>query len=226
VRTGLIIENQANAPPGLLGRWLEARRVPLATHRTWESGVERLPDPEEHRFVIVLGSAESATNDDPRWIPGIREYVRRATDRDVPVLGICLGAQILSQALGGSVSAMPEPEIYWGDVHTCEAAVPEGPWLVWHYDAFTVPPGATELARSERAPLAFRRGSHLGIQFHAETTPEIAATWAEEERQEFEQWGLDPVALAREGERVREQAAEAADRLFDYWWVNLASRRG
>ena len=96
--------------------------------------------------------------------------------------------------------------------------VPAGPWLTWHEDAFTVPPGATEVARSERSSLAFAQGRHLGIQFHAETTPEIVADWVDEDRHRLPGWGLDPDALQREGERLRAAAEAAADRFFAHWW--------
>jgi len=218
MRPGLIIENQATAPAGLLWRWLEAGGIAARVHRTWREGLDGLPEPERHGFVVVLGAADSATRDDPPWIPALRDYVRRCTADEVPVLGICLGAQLLSQALGGSVAPLPIPEIFWGEVQTDDPDVPAGPWLTWHEDAFTVPPGATEVARSERSSLAFAQGRHLGIQFHAETTPEIVADWVEEDRHRLPGWGLDPDALEREGERVRAAAEAAADRFFAHWW--------
>ena len=223
---GLIVEIQENVTAGLLGQWLESRGIPTTTHRIWDKGIAALPEPDDRRFVVVLGSAESATRDHPQWIPALRAYIGRAAQRDVPVLGICLGSQMLSQALGGSVSAMPRPEIFWGNLEIADPEMPAGPWLVWHYDAFTLPPGATELARTERAPLAFRKGPHLGVQFHAEATPEIASKWAEAERERFAKWQLDPGKLRRAGELVGEQAASAADRLFDYWWRELVNGSG
>ena len=220
---GLIIENQATAPSGLLGRWLRSRGIPAPVHRTWSEGLDALPDPERCGFVVVLGASESATRDDPAWIPGLRDYMRRCAQGDVPILGICLGAQLLSQALGGTVAPLPIPEIFWGEVDTDGPGVPGGPWLTWHEDAFTVPPGATELARSERSSLAYVHGPHLGIQFHPEATPEIVADWVREDLDRLPAWGLDPEALQRDGERMRVDAAAAADRLFAYWWSDLVS---
>jgi len=194
------------------------------TQRVWRDGLEGLPDPIDHRFVVVLGSSESATVGEPEWVTGVREAIRRATDLEVPVFGICLGAQMLSQVLGGSVTAMPKPEIFWGDVEVRDPQMPQGPWLVWHYDAFTTPPRATELARSDRGALAFRQGPHLGVQFHAEASPAGAAVWIDEERDRFAKWGLDPSALRHEAEAVGARAATASNRLFDYWWRELVSR--
>jgi GMP synthase-like glutamine amidotransferase len=221
VRRGLIIENQATAPAGLLGGWLGERGIPAVVHRRWSAGLDVLPDPERCGFVVVLGAAESATRDEPDWIPRLRDYLGRCAEDDVPVLGICLGAQLLAQALGGTVAPLPTPEIFWGEVDAAGPEVPSGPWLTWHEDAFTVPPGATEVARSERSSLAFVQGRHLGIQFHAETTPAIVADWVRKDRHRFAGWGLDPQALQRAGERMHRRAAQAAGRLFAYWWRDL-----
>jgi GMP synthase-like glutamine amidotransferase len=221
VRPGLIIENQPTAPPGLLGRWLDERSIPAVVHRRWSEGLETLPEPERCEFVVVLGAIESATRDEPDWIPGLRDYLRRCAEGEVPVLGICLGSQLLAQALGGDVAPLPTPEIFWGEVDAIEPGVPSGPWLTWHEDAFTVPPGATEVARSDRSSLAFVRERHLGIQFHAETTPAIAADWVRKDRHRLAGWGVDPEVLQRDGERMRGRAATAAGRLFAYWWREL-----
>lgn len=221
MRPGLIIENQRTAPAGLLGQWLLERDIPASVHPRWSVGMDALPEPERCGFVVVLGASESATRDEPDWIPGLRGYLRRCADDDVPVLGICLGAQLLAQALGGEVAPLPTPEIFWGEVEAAAPGVPTGPWLTWHEDAFTVPPGATELARSERSSLAFVRGRHLGIQFHAETTPAIVAGWVREDRRRLPGWGLDPEALQRDGERMHRRAAAAAGRLFGFWWREL-----
>jgi GMP synthase (glutamine-hydrolysing) len=224
--TGLIIQNQESGPAGLLGRWFESRGIRTTTHHTWIDDFDDfddLPEPEKHQFVVVLGSVRSATKDQPKWIPDARQYIGRAATGGVPVFGICLGAQLLAQSLGGSVSVMPRPEIFWGNVETESTGFPDGPWIVWHNDAFSIPPGATELAHTECASLAFRKGPHLGIQFHAEATLEHAAIWAREERSNFERWQLDPGEVLNVDDQVRKDARAAADRLFDYWWREIVN---
>jgi GMP synthase-like glutamine amidotransferase len=166
----------------------------------------------------VLGSAHSATQDRPEWIPQVRDLIRRAIELDVPVFGICFGAQALALALGGKVAPMPVAEISWREVESDGEVVPSGPWIVWHYEAFTVPPVAVELARTELGPLAFRTGRHLGVQFHAEATPAHSERWIEEEREDLARWHVDTAGLRERGRQVEEEAANAAERLFDAWW--------
>ncbi len=105
--------------------------------------------------------------------------VREAADRGVPILGICFGAQIVSHALGGSVSRAPHPEIGWYDI---DSQIPDvlapGPWLQWHYDVFTVPTDFTCLAESSVGPQAMRRHRILATQFHPEATETMLARWS------------------------------------------------
>ena len=99
------------------------------------------------------------------------------------MLGLCFGGQALAAALGGTVERAPRPELGWTEIETDEPElVPPGPWLEWHYERFTTPPGATEIARTAAATQAFRHGRHLGVQFHPESTVEIVERWAASDR--------------------------------------------
>ena len=107
------------------------------------------------------------------------------------MLGLCFGGQALAAALGGDVETAPEPELGWTEIETDEPElVPPGPWLEWHYERFTTPPGATEIARTGAASQAFRHGRHLGVQFHPESTVEIVEHWAASDRERLEALGL------------------------------------
>ena len=136
------------------------------------------PDPLQFDLVVVLGAAESAADDDVPWLAAELDLVSRAVAADVPVLGVCFGAQALARVLGGHVGRAPRSER--GFV-TLGSAVPDvlepGTWMQFHDDAFTLPPGATELARNEVGLQAFARGPHLGVQFHPEITPAVFAAW-------------------------------------------------
>jgi GMP synthase-like glutamine amidotransferase len=215
---GLIVQGQPSAPPARLRDWLGARDVPIELYRVWSEESGPPPAPDGYRFVAVLGSAHSVTQEQPDWIPQVRGLIGRAIERDVPVFGICFGAQALALALGGKVAPMPIPEISWREVESDGEIVPSGPWIVWHYEAFTVPPVAVELARTELGPLAFRTGRHLGVQFHAEATSAGSEYWIEEERENLARWQVDTAALRRRGREVEERSADAAGRLFDAWW--------
>jgi GMP synthase-like glutamine amidotransferase len=138
-------------------------------------------------------------------------------DEDVAVLGLCFGGQALAAALGGAVETAPEPELGWTEIETDEPElVPPGPWLEWHYERFTTPPGATEIARTGPATQAFRHGRHLGVQFHPESTVEIVERWAVSDRDRLEALGLgDGATLIAATPEDRAAAREAAFALFD-----------
>ena len=112
------------------------------------------------------------------------EFVRDVVDRDVPLLAICFGAQVLSHALGGAVSRTAVPEIGWYDLDLTSTTSSDsrsgeraGPWLVWHYDVFTVPDGFAELARTAAGPQLVRGGRTLATQFHPEVTETMVVRW-------------------------------------------------
>jgi GMP synthase-like glutamine amidotransferase len=136
----------------------------------------------------------------------------------VPVLGLCWGGQALSVALGGQVTPAAMPEIGWLTVPSPDKAISEGPWLHYHYEAFNVPPGATELARSPAGPAAFRAGRNLGLQFHPEATETMGEIWAHSDPNR----SLAEVqTLAREGARYGPPARAQAFALFDAWYAAL-----
>ena len=202
----LIRQHVASAPPGLLAAWLEARGLEYEVSRSWLDGP--LPDPEAYAFVASLGHDRMAGDTHEPAVAAERELLALAVARDVPVLGLCYGGQVLAAVLGAEVGPAPEPELGWREIETDDAdAVPAGPWLEWHFERFCTPPGATELARTADAPQAFRLGPHLGVQFHPEATVAIVEGWARADERE-------DVPLAAPPERLA--AAEAAAfRLFD-----------
>ncbi len=139
-----------------------------------------VPGPEELDLLVVMGSAESAADDTLPWLARELTYLHRVLAAQVPVLGICFGGQLLARALGGTVSRAPRSERGFVTLGTADAAVlPPGTWIEFHDDAFTLPPGATEVARNEVCVQAFTHGPHLGVQFHPEITPDVLAEWIE-----------------------------------------------
>jgi GMP synthase (glutamine-hydrolysing) len=150
-----------------------------------------LPQPlDSYGAVLVFGGAMHADQDDRH--PWLREedlFLQRLLMLHMPVLGVCLGAQLLAKAALAPVYAMPEPEIGW---HAAELTVDaaDDPVLSrlpqrfdafqWHYYTYDLPGGAVELARSPLCSQAFRLGdSAWGIQFHAEVTEAQIADWLE-----------------------------------------------
>jgi GMP synthase (glutamine-hydrolysing) len=149
-------------------------RVATATMATGDP----VPSPERCPLIVIMGAAESANDDSVPWLAAELAYVRRALDSGTPVLGICFGGQLLARALGATVGRAPRPERGFVTLGSADPAVlPAGTWMEFHYDAFTLPPGAVELARNDVGVQAFRHGPHLGLQFHPEITPDVFASW-------------------------------------------------
>jgi GMP synthase-like glutamine amidotransferase len=210
---GLILQNDEDAPPARLGEWLGARGLGYAVQRLWR---EPVPDPVTASFVVVLGSAHSARATSPPWIPREIEALRRAVAADVPVLGLCFGAQALSVALGGGVDVLERPEIGWIPVASTHEWVSAGPWLQYHSEQMRVPPGAEELARSPAGPAAFRRGRHLGLQFHPEVDAPLVDRWARSD-EKLTLSGITRTQLTEQSSIHAGPAHERAFRLFDAW---------
>ncbi|WP_433362839.1 type 1 glutamine amidotransferase [Actinoplanes sp. CA-142083] len=138
------------------------------------------PDFANFDAVVVLGSPWSAYDHDliGIWVAPEIAQLRAADAAGVPVLGICFGGQLLAAAHGGSVAASPSPEVGWSDIETDDASlVPPGPWFQWHYDRWTLPPEAQELARNAAASQAFVLRRNLALQFHPELTAPSLAGW-------------------------------------------------
>jgi GMP synthase-like glutamine amidotransferase len=134
------------------------------------------------------------------------DFLAEAQDRDVPILGVCFGGQILARVLGGEVFRSEKEEIGWLPVGTSDPdLLPDGPWFQWHFDTFSAPPGATVVAANEVGPQAYVIGRSLGLQFHPEVTTEIMDSWVRVYRHELDEHGVDADALLAE---THERASE------------------
>ena len=225
-RPALVLQHGPLGPPGVLGDWLADRRIPMTVHRADRD--RSCPDPREFAFVACLGSRFGPHDAAEPSVAAGRACLEQAVEHDVPVLGLCFGGQLLASVLGGDTVALERPELGWHTVKTDDPErVPAGPWLQWHWHAFTTPPGAVEVARSQAAPQAFRHGPHLGVQFHPESTIEIVRRWAEHDRHRLSEVGVpDGAALLEEGRRHAEEAAANAGKLFDGFWTGAREEGG
>jgi GMP synthase-like glutamine amidotransferase len=221
--TALILQHGDKGPPGVLGDWAAARGIELEIHHA-QSGAP-LPALNGQAFIASLGSPHNPADLHIPEVAAELAYVEQAIARDIPVLGLCFGGQMLAKALGGEIEKAPHPELGW---HAIDSAAPEivppGPWLQWHFDRFTVPIGAellgaTEIARTQHATQAFRHGRHLGVQFHPESTIEIVRSWARSDDERVRALGIgDGQALLERGRSHATAAASAAFDLFDAFW--------
>ncbi len=225
MKPGLILQHGPTSPPGLFGEWADSRGLPVEVHRTFEDGA--FPEVDERAFVCCLGSKHSPRD---REIPVVAEtlaLVSRAVRRDVPVLGLCYGGQVLADVLGATIEAAPEAELGWYSIETDDPdVVPAGPWLEWHYERFTLPGGARELARSSAGVQAFVSGPHLGTQFHPESTIEIVKQWARSDGERLERLGVTDADERLESGRERAELARSnAFQLFDVFWERTQRAR-
>ncbi|WP_210493147.1 type 1 glutamine amidotransferase [Patulibacter sp. SYSU D01012] len=213
----LVLQHGDWGPPGLLADWAADRGVALDVHHA-ASG-DPLPALDGQAFVASLGSPHNPDHAGEEVVAE-RAFVREAVARDVPMLGLCFGGQMLAAVLGGRIERAPRPEVAWHRIRSASPdEVPEGPWLQWHYDRFTLPPGAEPLADSPVGLQAFRHGRHLGVQFHPESTIEIVRDWARTDAPRLAALGIeDGEALLEQGRPYADAAADAAYVLFDAFW--------
>ena len=215
----LIRQHGPTGPPSILGEWLRDRSIPAVIHPAYLGFPP--PDPGDFSFVASLGSAHSPKDAGEPPVADELRLLERALAAEVPVLGLCFGGQALAVALGGSVEPAERPELGWHQVETRDPElIAPGPWLQWHYDRFTVPPGAEELAVSEVGSQAFRYGRNLGVQFHPESRIEQAVGWARKDTEKLARHGVtDGVAIPEAGRHHQEAAVRAAYDLFDRFWA-------
>jgi GMP synthase-like glutamine amidotransferase len=143
------------------------------------------PDPAGYDVIVPLGARWPVYDGALRgtWVGSETQLVRDAADAGVALLGVCFGGQLLAQAFGGSVARSAVPEIGWYDVETDNPdVVPAGPWFQWHFDRWTLPTGATEIARTANSSQAFVLGRSLALQFHPEIDRELLDVWLAEDR--------------------------------------------
>lgn len=151
--------------------------------------------------------------------------IRDAHERSIPIYGICFGAQSTAAALGGTVGPAVEPEIGWYD--NIDSDLPDviaaGPWMQWHSDAVTTPPGAVELARSPVAPQAYVLGRTFATQFHPEVNEAMITRWSGDGADTLRRRGSSPEELRAETS-VNVLASRAnAERLVDWFLEHVAT---
>jgi GMP synthase-like glutamine amidotransferase len=209
----LVVQNEEASPPGLVREWLEDQDADVEVLRIDVEDGDL--DPRGYDLIVPLGSEYAAYEEDRPFVQRSKRLLDRAVERDVPVLGVCFGGQLLARVLGGDAFRAPSSEIGWVNVRSRDPElVAEGPWFQWHFDSFSVPSSATLIAENDAGPQAYVQGRHLGVQFHPEVTPEIMDRWVATYRHELDEEGVDPDALLEESHRRAGEAREASLRLL------------
>jgi len=189
----VIVRHVATEGPGYLAEFLDRQGL---SHRTVRIDAhDPLPDSIADLSGLVFMGGPMSVNDLLPWIPKTLNLIREAVAADIPVLGHCLGGQLLAKALGAKVRRHRTKEIGWLKVSTVDAPGARD-WLNglpphmevfhWHGETFEIPDGATHLLRSRHCRnQAYALGKHLGFQCHVEMTPELVRTWARDGEREI-----------------------------------------
>ncbi|MGH2981254.1 MAG: type 1 glutamine amidotransferase [Solirubrobacterales bacterium] len=206
----LAIVHQRSAGPGVFG---EAIRDAGHELDTWPIAESPAPPSDPHGFDAVVtfgGSMDAHEEDRHPWLRGEKELLAELLDRGRPLMGVCLGSQLLAEAAGAAPQRSSEPENGWHRVGLTAAGA-EDPMLaplapgfaafMWHSYEAPLPPGATALARSDVCLHAYRIGDGgYGIQFHAEVSAGGAQRWIDDYRSDPDavRTGVNPDALRKD----------------------------
>ena len=170
--------------PGFFAEWLRAHRVPVEVIPL-DRGAGVPADPRQYAGIGMMGGPMSA-NDPLPWNAPLTALLRDAVSAGVPVIGHCLGGQLLARALGARVTRAPRPEIGWLDASVEGTVGAEWfgrtgtcPMFQWHYDTFEVPSVATRVLSDPHVPnqAYVVDDRHIGLQGHVEMTPELIESW-------------------------------------------------
>ncbi len=178
----LALTHGPNVGPGVFGAEVAAAGHELEVR----SALDGAGEPDADALLVFGGAMHADQEERHPWLVDEHRFLVRALERETPVLGVCLGAQLLAKAAGASVHPAAAPEIGWVPVELTEAAADDPVFgaaprrfdaFEWHHYTYDIPDGAVELARSAACTQAFRLGAAVGIQFHAEITAPQVAEW-------------------------------------------------
>jgi GMP synthase-like glutamine amidotransferase len=218
---------------GYFADFLTQQEIPSVLIKVDEN--EPIPtNPHDYSGLVFMGGNMSV-NDDLPWIPHSLNLIRAAIAADIPVLGHCLGGQLISKALGAPVTRNVIKELGWGSVTTSNNDVARA-WFDgvqqfdsfhWHGETFALPTGATHILKSDYCEnQAYALGKHLALQCHVEMTADMIRTWCEH--------GIDEINAASDSPGVQTALVmqtlathnlaplnRVADRLYSRWIKGL-----
>lgn len=233
MRPVLVLQHLHEDGPAYLAQWL-AEQGQAMDLRCTEAGQAFPADLSGHRALAILGGAWSA-NDERPSLRQVETLVRDGMRRGVPVIGHCLGGQLMARALGAPIGPSPQPEVGWQSVRWHAAArdwvgdTDESLVFQWHFEAFGLPGDARALGGNDACPQqAFAVGPHLAMQFHVELDAAKLAAWSgstdpcylEAAHRHPDRVQRAPALLAEAAGRLRAQQ-RLADRLYRRWLTGV-----
>jgi len=185
----LFIKHIAIEGPGTLEAFLNKHNIATETIELYEEDLYLLSlDLRKYVAVVILGGPMNVYEEDKYpYLNWEDSLIKEALKSQIPLLGICLGAQLIAKAAGAKIHQAPQKEIGWFDVYLREEARSETLFngingilkvFQWHEDTFALPDGAVLLAQSNSINQAFRIGNAYGLQFHIEVTTDMVKEWA------------------------------------------------
>jgi GMP synthase-like glutamine amidotransferase len=229
-----IFRHTATEGPGYLAAFLDDRKIPWRLIRI-DAG-DAVPQSATAYSGLVFMGGPMSVNDDLPWIAKVETLIRDAVAKDVPLLGHCLGGQLISKALGAVVSRNPVKEIGWGRVKVADNDIARS-WFGgiqdfeafhWHGESFALPQGATHLLSNKHcANQAYAIGKHLALQCHVEMTAEMIAAWCVAGADEIAASNSPAVQSASEMQQQMNgklpRLNSVADQLYNHWIKGLAA---
>jgi GMP synthase (glutamine-hydrolysing) len=223
----LVVEHEAQCPPAHVGTWLTEAGAELTVCRPWAG--DELPPAGSHDALVVLGGSMGAADDAlHHWLGPLKQLIRETVAAEVPVLGICLGHQLVAAALGGTVEVNPRgQQVGLYDVGWLPEAATDplvgalGPvrGVQWNRDVVTaLPDGAVALARTAAGELQVARFAPRawGVQLHPEADLAVVTSWAAGDRDDHLERGIDQDGLLVEINAARTE--------LDGAWRPMAAR--
>ena len=224
-----IFRHSPTEGPGYFATYLDARGVPWQLVALDQG--EAVPGRTDGFSGLVFMGGPMSVNDALPWIAPVLALIRSAVAADVPVLGHCLGGQLMAKALGGQVGRNPVKEIGWGEIKVADNEQARewfGPDVSrfesfhWHGETFTIPPGAVRIMGNRHCEnQGFVTGKNLGMQCHVEMTEELIESWCDSGAVEIataNSPAVQTVEQMRAGMQLKLTALRAiAVRLYDHW---------
>lgn len=225
----LVLQHQTPEYMAYLGTWLQKHNI---EHVVFNADTQDFPtNIEPYSALAVLGGGMSVN--DPLLSNRQAEIlILQAIHYDIPVIGHCLGGQLISKALGGTISSSPKPEIGWQPINYTDNKLvnewfgddPTDTVIHWHYESFSIPTNATLLASSPACPnQAFSIGKHLAMQFHIEIDEEKIDYWVNDDdnkwksaREQYDTVQNKEEILSKTPDYIQKHKA-TADSIYKNW---------
>jgi GMP synthase-like glutamine amidotransferase len=199
---------------------------------------EAVPEDASAFSGLVFMGGPMSVNDDLPWIPKVLALIRDAYAKDIPLLGHCLGGQLMSKALGGVVTKNSVKELGWGMTEVADnatarewfSAIKQFDSFHWHGETFSLPSGAVLLLSSKHcANQAYALGKHLAMQCHVEMTEQMIRDWCRVGADEIAANLNSPAVQTAEAMQAQmhdklPQLHEVAEQLYRHWLTGIASR--